>query len=295
MSNCARTVVTDSTSLTLPAPAKINLFLHIIGRRVDGYHELQTAFQFLQLNDELTFSLRKDSEVVLQAPDLDFPPQNNSIWRAAHFLRDAMHCGVGADIYVKKNIPLGAGLGGGSSDAATTLLALNQLWQTNLSLKELAEIGLHVGADVPVFIYGHAAWGEGIGERLQKLDLPERWCLLIIPNCSVATAEIYSAPELTRNTSPITIGEFLKRGGHNDCEAVVRKRYPEVDQAFRWLNQFSSARMTGTGACVYALFDTQEAAQAIYQQLPNHFRGLVTHTLNQSPVHKKLNCKLSGV
>lgn len=270
-------------TLSLHAPAKINLFLHVIGRRSDGYHNLQTAFQFLELSDELSFSL--SPSIILASSPLNIPPEKNLIWRAAHLLQQHTKSNKGATITVKKRVPVGAGLGGGSSDAATTLVALNHLWQTQLSQAELLQLGLQLGADVPVFIHGHSAFAEGIGEKLVSLDLPEKWCLCIIPPCEISTAEIFAAKELTRNTTPITIDDFLIRGGHNDCEAVVRHRYQEVNEAFAWLEQFAVPRLTGTGCAVFALFDTQQEALAICAKMPKNLQGLVSKTINLSPLY----------
>jgi 4-diphosphocytidyl-2-C-methyl-D-erythritol kinase len=271
------------TSLIAKAPAKINLFLHITGQRPDGYHTLQTLFQFLDYCDELTFSIRNDNKINLIAELPTVPTEENIIWRAAKLLQKTTQCKFGADIKLKKIIPMGGGLGGGSSDAATTLLALNHLWQTNLSKQQLAELGLQLGADVPVFIHGKAAFAEGIGEHLQFITLPEPWYLVLVPECQVNTAEIYRAPELTRNTAPITIRELLSRGGHNDCEAVVRNRYSAVAQALDWLAQYAPAKMTGTGACVFASFDTQQQALAVAAQAPKHLHSFVARGLNASP------------
>ena len=268
--------------ISLPAPAKINLFLHILGKRPDGYHNIQTAFQFLNFADQLTFSLRTDGEIKLSTC-VDIPSEKNLIFRAAKLLQQQADCNFGADITINKQIPLGAGLGGGSSDAATTLLALNQLWQCHYDLGKLAKLGSTLGADVPVFIYGEAAWAEGKGDQLQKISPPEGWCLLIFPPCSVSTEEIYAAQELTRNTPPITISEFLKSGGHNDCEPVVSRRYAEVNQALAWLTNFAPAKMTGTGSCVYAMFTNEQQALATIKQAPQGFKAVVAKAVNQSP------------
>lgn len=270
-------------NLQLFSPAKINLFLHVTGRRSDGYHTIQTAFQFLDFCDELHFAPNAAGEITLVTPVADILPQQNLIVRAAKLLQQKTQCQVGATISIQKNIPMGAGLGGGSSNAATTLLALNYLWQTNLSLAELAQLGLQLGADVPVFVYSHAAWAEGVGEKLQPINFPERWCLLLFPACHVPTQEIYSASELTRDSTPLTIEEYLLRGGHNDLEPVVRKRYPVVDEALQCLVKFAPAKMTGSGSAVFALFESKAAAQDVFEKLPKHISGMVTRTLNKSP------------
>jgi len=229
-------------TLTLPAPAKLNLMLHITGRRADGYHELQTLFQFLDHGDELSFSLRADGEIHLhtELPGVDH--DSNLIVRAARLLQRESGCPLGADIRLLKRLPMGGGIGGGSSDAATTLLGLDYLWNLHLGEDCLAELGLSLGADVPVFVRGRAAFAEGVGERLQPVDLPEPWFLVIAPQVSVSTAEIFADPELTRNTPAITVRSLLAGGGHNDCQPIVEKRYPEVRNALSLLNKFVPAR-----------------------------------------------------
>lgn len=274
--------------LSLPAPAKINLFLHILGRQPDGYHELQTAFQFLEFGDVLEFTARNDEQIVVTPALAGIPPEHNLIWRAAQCLRQATGCNQGVHIQLHKQIPLGSGLGGGSSDAATTLLGLNALWGTALSTATLLQLGLTLGADVPVFLAGYAAFAEGVGERLQPIQVPERWCLLVIPDCSVSTAEIFATPQLPRNTPPITPAEFLAQGGHNDCTQIVRQQYPAVDEAFCWLSRHTEAKMSGTGCCLYALFDSAAEAHALQAKMPSSLRGLVTRTLNHSPLHTAL-------
>lgn len=273
-------------NLTILAPAKLNLFLHIIGRRADGYHLLQTVFQFIDLCDEIILQLRQDKLITLRCDQDELANENNLIFRAAKLLQTTTHSNLGVTIDLKKRIPMGAGLGGGSSDAASTLLALNQLWQLNLSVETLTQLGSKLGADVPIFIYGHAAWAEGIGDQLQAIDLIEPWYLVIAPPCHVSTEEIFRSPELTRNSTPITIGEFLRVGGHNDCEVVVRKKYPLIDQALSWLNQFAPAKMTGTGCCVFASFTTQSTAEKVMQQRPTGWNAWVLKGLNVSPAIK---------
>lgn len=272
--------------MIISAPAKLNLFLHIINRRDNGYHNIQTVFQFLNYCDELQFHLRNDGQINLIVQDSKIVIENNLITRAALLLQQISQTKLGADIILKKNIPIGAGLGGGSSDAATTLVALNQLWQTQLPQQRLAILGAKLGADVPVFMYGKAAWAEGIGDQLQPIVLPEPWYLVLVPNCHVSTAEIYAAQELTRNTSPITINEFLSRGGHNDFEPVVRRRYPEVGAALDWLAQFAPTKMTGTGNCVFAAFANEKQALAVAAKVPKNFQNFVAKGLNHSPLLK---------
>ncbi|MCF0014288.1 4-(cytidine 5'-diphospho)-2-C-methyl-D-erythritol kinase [Pseudomonas stutzeri] len=274
--------------LTLPAPAKLNLMLHITGRRADGYHELQTLFQFLDYGDELSFRLREDGQIHLltELPGVDH--DNNLIVRAARLLQRESGCTLGADIQLTKRLPMGGGIGGGSSDAATTLVGLDHLWNTELGEDRLAELGLRLGADVPVFVRGRAAFAEGVGERLQPVDLAEPWFLVIAPQVSVSTAEIFADPELTRNTPAITVRSLLAGGGHNDCQPVVEKRYPEVRNALSLLNKFVQARMTGTGACVFGSFPNEGEADKVRRQLPATLPSFVAHGRNISMLHRSL-------
>jgi 4-diphosphocytidyl-2-C-methyl-D-erythritol kinase len=271
-----------------PAPAKLNLFLHIIGRREDGYHQLQTVFQLLEFGDELTFNLRNDAVISLAGNYAEINPEQDLIYRAALLLQQHSAIKLGVDINIVKRIPLGGGLGGGSSDAATTLVALNQLWGTDLSTVTLAQLGLRLGADVPVFIQGFSAWGEGIGEKLTPITLPEQWFLVIHPGCHVPTVRIFNTPDLTRNTSPITIRHFLDGAGHNDCKKVVFREYPEVARAAAWLDQWTEAKLTGTGACIFGQFATQLAAQEVLTKLPKSWQGFVSKGKNVSPLRAKL-------
>jgi len=274
--------------LTLPAPAKLNLMLHILGRRADGYHELQTLFQFLDHGDELTFTPRADSQIRLHTELPGVGHDNNLIVRAARLLQNHSGCAQGADIELIKRLPMGGGIGGGSSDAATTLLGLDHLWRTHLGEDRLANIGLSLGADVPVFVRGRAAFAEGIGERLQPVELSEPWFLVIAPQVSVSTAEIFSDPELTRNTPAITVRSLLAGGGHNDCQPVVEKRYPAVRNALSLLNNFVPASMTGTGACVFGSFPNKGEADKVCRQLPADMPGFVAQGRNISMLHRKL-------
>lgn len=277
------------TSYGWPAPAKLNLFLHIIGRRQDGYHLLQTVFQFLDYCDVIDFSIRNDRSLTRQSNYQEIPAESDLVIRAAVALQDETGCELGAEITVNKQLPMGAGLGGGSSNAATVLVALNRLWSLDLPLEKLSAIGLKLGADVPVFIHGQSAWAEGVGELLSSVDPAENWYLVINPGCHISTAEIFSAQDLTRNTPAITIRDFLKAGGHNDCEAVVRERYPEVAKALDWLAEHGDARLTGTGACIYAGFNSREQADRIYKQLPVNWQGFVARGVNRSPLLARLN------
>jgi 4-diphosphocytidyl-2-C-methyl-D-erythritol kinase len=274
--------------LKLPAPAKINHFLHICGRRDDGYHNLQTAFQFLEIADELSFELRNDTKIQLVADDNTIPTKNNLVFKAALALQQFSNTTLGATIYIKKRLPMGAGLGGGSSDAATTLVGLNKLWQLGLDTENLQAIGLRLGADVPIFIHGHSAWAEGIGEQLQNIDLDEKWYLLLMPPCHVSTAEIFSHSDLTRDSKMVKIAAFLEQGNRanfrNDCESLVRKLYPEVDEALNVLSNFGNARMTGTGACVFASFDSPNEAERVGKKMPKKFQAIVSKSVNTSPL-----------
>jgi len=279
-------------SLVLPSPAKLNLFLHILGRRPDGYHELQTLFQFLNYGDTLTLTARTDGRIVLERPLPGVPDEENLIVRAARQLAaTADHTTPGVSIAVDKQLPMGGGLGGGSSNAATTLVGLNRLWGLNRSLDELAELGLSLGADVPVFVRGHAAWGEGVGERLTDANPPEDWFLVIKPPCDISTKEIFSEQGLTRDTPGIKIAPAFEGDAsryRNDCEDVLRRLYPEVHQSLEWLAQFGPARLTGTGACIFGRFPTESAARIIWESKPSGITGFVAQGVNISPLHKKL-------
>ena len=267
------------------APAKLNLFLHILGRRSDGYHQLQTLFQILDKGDTLQFESLSGGELQLEVSSNTtghrLPVENNLILKAARLLRT--HAGtptLGARISVDKHIPLGGGLGGGSSNAATTLIALNRYWQLNLSQTELKALGLQLGADVPLFIDGKSAWGEGVGEKLQAVTLPPRWFLVATPDCAVSTAEIFNHENLTRNSPAIKMADFLAGVARNDCESITCDLYPEVEQALTWLTQFGQARMTGTGASVFADFTAETKANAALSQLPARWQGFVARGLN---------------
>ena len=277
------------SSLTLLSPAKLNLFLHITGRRPDGYHTLQTAFQLLDWGDEMHFSVNKSGKIKLSIQDLGIPDEQNLITRAAVMLRDAVaDGGLGTDVKVDKVIPAGGGLGGGSSNAATTLLALNHLWNLGLSNEVLQEMGAKLGADVPVFVAGNSAWAEGIGEILTAFELPASHYLIIKPDCDVSTAKIFSCEQLTRSTSPITLAAFFRGDSRNDCQPIVRDLYPEVDNVLNWLDKFGKARLTGTGACVFASFETKAEAEAVKRQLPERWTGFVVRGVDKSPVFPAL-------
>lgn len=273
-----------------PAPAKLNLFLHVLGRRADGYHVLQTAFQFLDRCDWLTIAPRNDGVLRLHGGVPGVSDDANLVLRAARALQTATGTRLGADLQLDKRLPMGGGLGGGSSDAATVLVVLDRLWQTRLGAAALAEIGLSLGADVPVFVHGHAAWAEGVGEQLTPIDPPERWFVVLCPDCAVSTADVFGDPELTRDTAPTTIHAFSIGAGRNDCEALVRRRYPPVDQALSVLSAHGPARLTGTGACVFAAFDARVAAErALADARRVGCVGFVARGCNRSPLHAALD------
>jgi len=279
-----------------PAPAKLNLFLHVTGQRADGYHDLQTMFQIIDLRDELAFEIdrsgviaRVDDAASAPGPLAAIPSAEDLVVRAATLLRaKAGDPALGVRIRLRKRIPLGGGLGGGSSDAATTLLVLNRLWGCNLPVLQLAELGLTLGADVPVFVQGESGLGEGVGERLTALPLPERWFLVLHPGVSVPTRDIFQASELTRNSPILTIPALLASGGRNDCEPVVCKRYPQVAEALDWLGRFAPSRLTGTGSCLFASFDSAAAAERVAARVPDVWRVWVARGLSHSPLQALL-------
>jgi 4-diphosphocytidyl-2-C-methyl-D-erythritol kinase len=271
-----------------PAPAKINLFLHVTGQRSDGYHLLQTHFQFLDYCDRLEFRLNEDAEITRLNDLPGVPVEDDLVVRAARSLARHAPPGSGVAINVEKLIPAGGGLGGGSSDAATTLVALNELWNLGMSRAELATLGLDLGADVPVFVHGHAAWAEGVGEKLTPLEAVEGTVLVVHPGCSVATADIFTHPELTRDTPAIKIQDLGTSIVANDCEAVTVKLYPEVERALDWLRQFGDSRMSGTGACVYALFESISRAERAAATMPEEWAWFVAQRRNISPLMETL-------
>lgn len=283
-----------STSLTLPAPGKLNRMLHIVGRRQDGYHELQTIFQFIDLCDQLHFTPRQDSKIELASHVVGVAHDDNLIVRAARLLQRASGTHYGATMTIDKRLPMGGGLGGGSSNAATVLLGLNHLWQLGLTNTELTTLGLTLGADVPVFIHGHSAWAEGVGEKLTTVALDTPWFVVIHPHVSVATGAVFQDPELTRDSHPITMARALQGGApewRNDCEAIVKKRYPPIAEALDWLTQYAPSQLTGTGACLFAAFDSQQAAQAVVAELTGqHWHAWVARGLNTSPLQDALGC-----
>lgn len=269
-----------------PAPAKLNLFLHVIGRRPDGYHSLQTVFQLLDYCDELTIEPTADGAIRRPEGAAGVAAEDDLVVRAARLLQAESGCGRGAEIRVHKRIPAGGGLGGGSSDAATVLLALNQMWRLHWPADRLAALGSRLGADVPVFVHGHSAWAEGTGGQLTPVELPAAWYLVVCPDCAVSTAEIFAAAELTRDSPETTISGFLSAGGRNDCEPVVRRRYPAVGAALDWVDARTSrgrARLTGTGSCVFAAFGSDAEARAALEGLPHRWTGFVARGLAESP------------
>lgn len=274
--------------LILKSPAKLNLMLHITGRRDDGYHLLQTVFQFVGLNDTIEFNVRDDSRIVRLTENHGITAENDLMIRAANLLQARYCINQGIEISIEKQIPMGGGLGGGSSNAATTLMALNRLWKINLSSEELRKISLELGADVPIFIFGENAWAEGIGERLERVELPEKWFVIIHPQVFVSTPQIFSSKDLTRDCHPITIRAFLEGRGSNVCEPVACKLHPEIGEALRWLSRFSPARMTGTGACVFAVFDREAQANDVKSRLPEQWNGFVAPGLDRNPVAAEL-------
>lgn len=283
-------------SYTFPSPAKINLFLHITGRRDNGYHDLQTVFQFLDYGDTITITPNSSQQLTLLT---DFPgvkPEDNLIIKAGkklqHYAKANGFKVLGADISIDKILPMGGGLGGGSSNAATILVALNYLWQLNLPTNQLAQIGLSLGADVPIFVEGFAAFAEGVGEKLTLVKPNECWYLITKPNLSIATAEVFSAPDLTRNTKTISVDNWDINQCHNDCETWVIKHYPEVAKLLAWLVEYAPSRMTGTGACIFSRFNSQTEALAVKNNLPKGTYSFIAKGINTSPLIQAMN-KLS--
>lgn len=271
-----------------PAPAKLNLFLHVIGRRPDGYHLLQSVFRLIDRGDTLHLAPRADGRILRTHPLAGVPEESDLCVRAARLLQAAAGCRQGVEITLEKRLPMGGGLGGGSSDAATALLALNRLWSLNWPRERLQALGLRLGADVPFFIFGRNAFAEGVGETLQPVNLPPAWYLVVEPPVSVPTAEIFSAPNLTRNTKVIKMADFSAGWGglygQNDLEPVVCERYPEVARALAWLRQHAEARMTGSGACVFAPFAVEQDARTVLAQVPEGMTGWVARGLDEHPL-----------
>lgn len=271
-----------------PAPAKLNLMLRVLGRRPDGYHRLQTVFQLIDRADRLWLDVRQDGQI-RRTPDLPGVPEHADLTvRAARALQSFSGCPLGAEIRLEKILPMGGGLGGGSSDAATTLVALNRIWGLDLDEDTLARIALPLGADVPVFVRGRAAWGEGVGEELTPIELPEPWFLVLVPPCQVSTAAVFGDPQLTRDSPPVTLADFFQGDRRNDCLAVVRGRYPAVDSALKWLSEQGGGYLTGTGGCVFAVFGDRDAALAARERAPAGLVAFVARGLNRSPLLERL-------
>ena len=282
------------STLSLPSPAKINLFLHITGQRSDGYHNLQTLFQLLDFGDKLVFRSNRSGNIKINGNIDGVDEKNNLIFHAATLLQKSTGCDLGCTIDLTKNLPMGAGLGGGSSNAATTLVGLNALWKCGLTANQLSDLGKTLGADVPVFVHGESAFAEGIGDILTPLTLPQRWFLVITPNCHVSTREIFSNPQLTRNSSPIKIRALSGVEYRNDCQDVVSKLYPVVGTVLQWVENFSAPLMTGTGANVFCSFDSKSEAQHVLSKLPKQWTGFVAKGVNRSPVHEQLHDFFTG-
>jgi len=268
-----------------PAPAKLNLFLHVVGRRADGYHLLQTVFRFLDFGDSLEITTRQDGAIHLLNPLPEVPESRDLCWRAANLLKSHTGCRFGADIALLKRLPMGGGLGGGSSDAATVLLVLNRLWRLDLPRAELSTLGLSLGADVPVFVFGQSAFAEGVGELLTPWTPAPASYVVLIPPVHVATPEIFSNPGLTRNTPSIRIAALLDGFGHNDLEPVATALHPEIASYLVWLNSYGAARMTGSGACVFAGFSSRVEAEKVFAMRPGHMKGFVADGVDRHPLY----------
>lgn len=273
-------------NIKISAPAKLNLFLHITGQREDGYHLLQTVFQFLDYADSISLTLREDDHIYRVSDLAGVAAEDDLVVKAAKLIQKHCNTGLGVDISVEKHLPMGGGLGGGSSNAASVLVALNHLWECGLSKDELMDLGVQLGADVPVFIFAQSAWAEGVGERLKWIDLPKKWFLVLKPKINVSTAEVFSNSQLRRDCSAITIRDFLAGQTENVCEKPVRKMYPEVDQALIDLAQYGESKLTGTGACVFAAFDSREQAEKALAELSVKWDGFVAQGMNQTPLRE---------
>jgi len=270
------------------SPAKLNLFLHIVGQREDGYHELETLFQFVDHKDILEIRAISSPEIKLLTPIEGVAEQNNLIYKAAKILKEKTNSQLGAEIKINKILPMGGGLGGGSSNAATVLMALNELWQCQLSLNELAKIGLGLGADVPIFIHGHSAFAQGVGEKLTPQSPTEYWYLVSKPNCSISTADVFKDKGLPRNTSRLNTTKIELKDTHNDCQTLVIKNYPKVAKLLSWLLEYAPSRMTGTGACIFSQFNSKAEALLIQSKLPSKVESFVAKGVNQSPLLAEL-------
>ena len=286
---CQNTTQSNGKPLRFPSPAKLNLFLYINGKLPNGYHELQTLFQFLDFGDWLEISVREEDNQIILTPEIpNLKTEDNLIYRSAKLLQEKTNIQLGANIHLDKILPMGGGVGGGSSNAATALVALNYLWQANLSIDELAKLGLTLGADVPIFVHGHAAFAEGVGEKITYCEPAEKWFVVLKPDDSISTAVIFQDQNLPRNTPKKSLEQLLSEPYVNDCEKVVINHYSNVEKALNWLLQYGPARLTGTGACVFAEFDHEAEAQAVFRQKPEEFFGFVAKGLNVSPLHAML-------
>ena len=275
------------TDQSFPAPAKLNLFLHVVGRREDGYHLLQTVFRFLDHGDSIRIGVRRDGAIRLQRPLSGVPVEKDLCYRAAVLLKAATGCTLGADIDLEKRLPMGGGLGGGSSDAATVLMALDRLWGLGLPREELQHLGVRLGADVPVFIYGRSAFAEGVGEKLRPVSLAPASYVVLVPPVEVSTAQIFTAPGLTRDTPEMKIPPLSEGCGHNDLEPVAVSAYPVIGDYLRWLRQYGDARMTGSGGCVFVPFADRAAAEACFKRRPDEISGFVAEGLDVHPMYEE--------
>ena len=273
-----------SQKFSFPSPAKLNLFLHVVGRRADGYHELETVFQFIDQNDTIDIQITNDSNITLLTPIEGVDYDDNLIVKAAKILQQKTQTPQGAKISIIKCLPMGGGLGGGSSNAATILLALNKLWNVNFSTQKLAGLGVKLGADVPIFVHGFAAFAQGIGEQLTPVYPKEYWYLVSKPSCSISTQSVFSSPDLIRNTPKLSLDDFDIESGHNDCQTIVIKHYPKVAKLLAWLIEYAPSRMTGTGACIFTCFDTEKEACCVQSKLPKGIDSFVAKGLNESPM-----------
>jgi 4-diphosphocytidyl-2-C-methyl-D-erythritol kinase len=278
-----------------PSPAKLNLFLHINGRYPNGYHQLQSLFQILDFGDELAFEVNSSDKITLADPIAGVADEDNLIIKAAVLLKNSLpenqSKGLGCTIHLKKRLPMGGGIGGGSSNAATTLVVLNQLWGCHLSLDELTTLGLSLGADVPIFIQGKTAFAEGVGEKLQQVNLPEKSYLVVFPESHVSTADIFGLPNLPRNTAKISFSNYSFEKTHNDCQKLVCERYPNVAKALHWLLEYAPSRMTGTGACVFAIFEHHQEALDVQALLPEGSKSFVANGVNTSLLHSQIQAQ----
>jgi 4-diphosphocytidyl-2-C-methyl-D-erythritol kinase len=277
------------TSNVWLSPAKLNLFLHINNRRQDGYHELQSLFQMLNYGDEMQFDITQDGVINLTPQLSGVANEDNLIIKAARLLQQKAGTTLGANILLNKNLPMGGGIGGGSSNAATTLLALNHLWQTNLSIKQLAELGLSLGADVPIFVHGRTAFAEGVGEKITAVDLPNRYYLVAVPDEHVSTGAVFQHPNLPRSTPKIRWEDYKFEKTHNDCQELVCELYPNIAKTLQWLLEYAPSRLTGTGACVFSVFEHEKEALFAFKNLPEGLNGFVCKGVNQSAVHRHLS------